>query len=365
MIPFTIQLKRQIDNPVGGMEAGIDDGAKQVGVTIVNPVTKEIIFKGVLRLRLDVSKKLTQRATYRKARRGRKLRYRQASFLNRKQVTPLPSVRQRKDSIIRWVKDICKIVKIDKVTVEEGQFDVSSMAAGRQMLGKEFQQSQYEGENLRQKVLWRDGYKCVYCGSTERLTQDHILPKSRCGTDTLKNLVCACYACNQAKKDLTPQEWKGLDIKPKQFQYPAWLMIGKKYLRQQLEWLGLQPYRVVGWQTSYWRKRLNLDKNHENDAVAMVCRNRFSPIDKTGKTYLILPRRRKVWINNPTKISTEKQGFKHFDIVKAIRKNNVVVGSIRALKQRAITLRTIFDDNYAVSYSKTELLWRFNGVLYI
>jgi len=52
---------------------------------------------------------------------------------------------------------------------------------------------------FREGIKARDGHKCVYCGSTENLTVDHIRPKSKGGTDTADNLVTACRPCNQAK----------------------------------------------------------------------------------------------------------------------------------------------------------------------
>ena len=52
---------------------------------------------------------------------------------------------------------------------------------------------------FRESIKARDGHKCVYCGSSENLTVDHIRPKSKGGTNTADNLVTACRPCNQAK----------------------------------------------------------------------------------------------------------------------------------------------------------------------
>lgn len=61
---------------------------------------------------------------------------------------------------------------------------------------------------LRQAVLERDDYTCVYCGRRGgRLGLDHLLPVSRGGTSEMSNLVTACVACNSAKGARTPQEW--------------------------------------------------------------------------------------------------------------------------------------------------------------
>ena len=61
---------------------------------------------------------------------------------------------------------------------------------------------------MRQTVLERDDYTCVYCGRRGgRLGLDHLVPVSRGGTSELSNLVTACVACNSAKGARTPQEW--------------------------------------------------------------------------------------------------------------------------------------------------------------
>lgn len=40
---------------------------------------------------------------------------------------------------------------------------------------------------------------CLACGSTGPLTVDHVIPLSKGGANTLKNLQPLCEACNQAK----------------------------------------------------------------------------------------------------------------------------------------------------------------------
>ena len=52
---------------------------------------------------------------------------------------------------------------------------------------------------FREGIKARDGHKCVYCGSSENLTLDHVRPKSHGGTDTADNCVTACRPCHPAK----------------------------------------------------------------------------------------------------------------------------------------------------------------------
>lgn len=61
--------------------------------------------------------------------------------------------------------------------------------------------------STRALVLRRDGKRCRYCSTTSGPFElDHILPRSRGGSDKAENLVVACHNCNAAKSDRTPEE---------------------------------------------------------------------------------------------------------------------------------------------------------------
>lgn len=51
----------------------------------------------------------------------------------------------------------------------------------------------------RFNVFLRDGFACQYCGSTEDLTFDHVVPRSRGGRTTWENIATACAPCNLKK----------------------------------------------------------------------------------------------------------------------------------------------------------------------
>lgn len=275
VVPFTIQLNYVINNPIGSFISGIDDGSKYVGVAIANSKTNEVVFKGQIRLRQGVKRLMKQRREYRRARRGRKLRYRARRFSNRISKKLAPSIKCRKDSILRFLKDMRKRINIVKVIVEEVKFN---------------------------------HFKYRY-GKFFSLVEQ-----------------------------------------------------GKNYLRQQILNLDLVYSSTFGYETKEKRLRIGLSKKHSNDAISMICNE--GPIINSLE-WFIKPRRTKIWKNNPTKTCTEKNGFKHYDLVKSFhRTRGIIIGSIRSLKVREVALRTKWNDNFLVGYNKTILLQRFNGLIY-
>lgn len=58
--------------------------------------------------------------------------------------------------------------------------------------------------SARFAVFERDGFACRYCGRRPPevvLEVDHLVPKSRGGTNQRTNLVTACFDCNRGKRD--------------------------------------------------------------------------------------------------------------------------------------------------------------------
>ncbi len=54
-------------------------------------------------------------------------------------------------------------------------------------------------ENIRIAVWRRDGGMCARCGSREKLEYDHIVPVSRGGSNTVRNIELLCEKCNRSK----------------------------------------------------------------------------------------------------------------------------------------------------------------------
>jgi hypothetical protein len=54
-------------------------------------------------------------------------------------------------------------------------------------------------ERVRHEVWRRDRGTCVECGSRGRLEFDHIIPVSRGGANTVRNIELRCEPCNRRK----------------------------------------------------------------------------------------------------------------------------------------------------------------------
>ena len=72
--------------------------------------------------------------------------------------------------------------------------------------------------------------ECVFCGSTENLTTDHLIPQSRGGSGSGDNLVLSCQSCNSSRNDKGVFEWLGLKEKDQLHR-----LVAGKYLKELYE----------------------------------------------------------------------------------------------------------------------------------
>jgi len=56
-------------------------------------------------------------------------------------------------------------------------------------------------QKVKNEVWKRDEGKCVQCGSNEKLEFDHIIPFSKGGANTYRNIQLLCESCNRGKSD--------------------------------------------------------------------------------------------------------------------------------------------------------------------
>lgn len=60
----------------------------------------------------------------------------------------------------------------------------------------------------------RDGFACAYCGTSDKLSLDHLVPRVRKrGHNGQSNLITACVTCNQRKGNRPWKAFVGCDEK--------------------------------------------------------------------------------------------------------------------------------------------------------
>jgi len=71
-------------------------------------------------------------------------------------------------------------------------------------------ESRQPPRSLRFKIFIRDNFICQYCGQTvkdgAKLVIDHIIPFSKGGPTSMKNLTTSCFECNLGKSDILLKE---------------------------------------------------------------------------------------------------------------------------------------------------------------
>ena len=260
----------------------IDPGKSFTGIAIVRDDEQQnrtILFCATLRHRNDVRKRLTQRASFRRTRRGR-LRFRKPRFSNRRRSAGWlpPSLRSRLDNTITWVYRLNGLIAISEIHVETTQFDVQHLRNPR-VHGKDYQQGPLYQTTLRAFVIHRDNSTCRYCGKKARPVElDHVIPRSLSGPDSPWNLVVACHKCNQRKGNKSLAEFlkrrpqRLADIKA-QLQKPlASAAHMNVIIPELLRRLCQQGHHVTehdAAQTAANRQTLNVKKDHHIDAAVL------------------------------------------------------------------------------------------------
>ncbi|MCA8838050.1 MAG: RRXRR domain-containing protein, partial [Proteobacteria bacterium] len=157
----------------------------------------------------QIKSDLEKRRALRRGRRGRKTRYRKPRFLNRTrpQGWLAPSLKSRVDNLQTWFVRLYNLCPIASISMELVRFDTQLMA-NAEISGVEYQQGELAGYEVRAYLLEKFGRCCCYCGATDvQLELEHIVPKSRGGSNRVTNLCLACRPCNVDKANQTAAEF--------------------------------------------------------------------------------------------------------------------------------------------------------------
>ena len=196
--PFTIQLLYSSTNYTQKVTLGVDSGSKHIGISATTK--NKVLFESDVELRNDIVDLISTRRELRRSRRNRKLRYRKPRFNNRKRSDGwlAPSVRQKVDSHITMIAKVHKILPISNVVVEVASFDIQKIQ-NPEISGTDYQQGeQLDFWNVREYVLFRDGYTCQCCKgkSKDKILNVHHIESRKTGGNAPNNLITLCETCH-------------------------------------------------------------------------------------------------------------------------------------------------------------------------
>jgi len=342
--PFTIILKKEVELREEKYQLKLDPGSKTTGIALLKD--NKLIWAAELTHRgQQIKNDLESRRSLRRGRRGRNTRYRPALFLNRKRLKGwlAPSLKHRVLTTLTWVKKLIKICPITEIAMELVKFDTQKINNSK-ISGVEYQQGTLYQYEVREYLLEKFNRTCVYCGAKNMpLEVEHIHPKSKGGSNRISNLTIACVPCNQAKSNLTIEDF--LTGKPSilrrvlsQAKAPlkdaAAVNSTRWKLFNTLKETGLPVTTGTGGNTKFNRTQQGLEKRHYLDAACVgntpkleVLTNKPLLIKSTGHG------NRQMCGNNkygfPIRHRTNQKihkGFQTGDIVKAVVTKGKKVG---------------------------------------
>ena len=391
--PFTIRLTVRTKTYKQPIILGVDAGSKTIGLSA--STQKEEFFAANVKPRNDVVELLSTRKEFRRARRNRTTRYRAPRFNNRVHSKHkgwlAPSVEVKIQEHMTAIKKVCRILPISKVIIETAEFDLQllkAIADGKPVpQGEDYQKGEMYGYyNVRQYVLWRDGYTCQCCGAHATKKKEvrlhvHHLESRKTGGNAPNNLITLCEDCHKKlhKGLITIKSLKRR--KRHSTKDAAFMGIMRVMLLQRLRAeLPIPVIETKGYMTKATREKLLiLPKSHTNDALAIAQGPQgfnikyLTSIIQNNKVYAIRPVRHhnrqlhKATINKGgvRKLNRAPKyvfGYRLFDKIQFSRQDCFIWGrrSTGSFTIKTIDGKMIKD---GISYKKLKLLERSNNYL--
>ena len=265
--PFTIKLLWDCEENIQEVIAGMDTGFKTIGCAVI--VNSKVVYQSEIQIRQDISSKMEQRKMYRRNRRSRKIRYREARWANRASTKRkgrlAPSILSKVNSHLREKQFVESILPVSKWILELASFDIHKISNSGV---EDYQKGQQKGfYNTKAYILYRDNYQCQKCKTHNvKLHVHHIIFRSNGGTNSPENLITLCKNCHDR---LHNDEFviKGIKSKTK---HATEIGIIKAQLKKKFGDFA----ETFGYETKFKREQiLYLEKSHRNDAIAICCDN--------------------------------------------------------------------------------------------
>ncbi|PWT70177.1 MAG: HNH endonuclease [Chloroflexi bacterium] len=373
--PFLIILKEsKPDAGVKPMRLKIDPGSQTTGLALVTAATDTseqvhgmVLWAAELTHRgSEIHRDVTSRGKVRRSRRFRHTWYREARYHNRTRPAGWlpPSLESRVHNVATWVQRLARWCPIGAISFEAVRFD-TQLLQHPDIAGMEYQRGDLAGIEVREYLLLKWGYRCAYCHQQATSTNwweiDHIMPRSRGGSDRVSNLALACHKCNSTKGDQTALEFGHPEV---QAQARAPLMDAaavnstRRAVHQRLLAFGMPVETNSGGLTKWNRTQHSLPKTHWLDAC---CVGRSTPTFLRGWQDLVPLlitaqrwQRRQMCLMNEhgfprtrAKGASRVQGFKTGDMVKAVvpsgKPEGIHVGKVAVKARGYFTVASVPD----------------------
>ena len=268
---------------IEGVELNIDPGANATGLAVVSETPGGRRAHALIELRhrgVRIRNKMDKRRAMRCGRRSR-IRNRQPRFDNRTRPEGwlAPSLVTRLANTETWIRRLFALFPVTLVRVETARFDTQLMQDA-EVSGRDYQQGDLAGWQLRSYVFHRDGARCLYCGNAkaERYELDHVFPRSRGGMNRVSNLVVSCQDCNVSKGNQSVEEF--LQDRPARLAAirsirraplagATQMNIIVPELMRRIEAIGMLTAEYDAYTTSWTRRKLGVSKTHVNDALCV------------------------------------------------------------------------------------------------
>ena len=360
--PFTIIVHNRVGGDTQDTELRVDPGSKVTGCALV--VSGEKGDRCAIALEVghrseQIKRELEKRRAFRRNRRYRKTRYRKPRFDNRARPEGWlpPSLQSRVEQMRTWAKRLTRFAPVSGLAVETVRFDTQALQ-NPEISGVQYQQGELAGYEVRECLLEKWGRACAYCGTDNTpLEIEHIVPRSRGGSDRVSNLALSCTDCNRAKGNRTAAEY-GFPKIQQQAKQPlrdaAAVNAARYAVGNALNELGLPVSFWSGGRTKHNRARQGYSKAHWIDAACVGeageavflprIRPLFAQAVGRGSRVFCRPDRHGFPRQNPKQRSKTVRGFRTGDLVRAVvtrgKKAGKYTGKVAVRKSGSFNIKT-------------------------
>jgi len=261
---------------VARVEHSVDENAGETGAPVMHICfLMELVHRGQV-----IRDAIQRRAAFRRGRRSRNLRHRAPRFYNRTRPEGwlAPSLRHRVDTTQSWVRRLRQLAPITSLAQELVRFDMQAIDSPN-IEGVEYQRGTLMGYEVGEYLLAKWNRTCSYCGAQNvPLEKEHILARSKGGSDRVSNLTLACRPCNRRKDNRDVREFLAHDpVRLKRILAQATASLKDAAAVNSTRWAqfkalsasGLPVVAASGGRTKFNRSRLGIPKTHALDAACV------------------------------------------------------------------------------------------------